>query len=122
MKNRLFIYLIMFGLGFIACKKNETQPISENKRSESIEKETQILKNSNGDQLKVTYFVENNMIAVRIQKNEESEHKLTAKLTSESGNPIFTDDVYMWEMNTDITSGKLTNKDGSVSEFVMENK
>ncbi len=125
MKN-IFFSLIAASLMLISCKKNEASP--ENKETTeaaksneiSLEQDVKILKSSKGDQLKVTYFAEGTDVAVKIQKNEEPEQKLSAKTVSEKGNPIFTNDTYMWEMNDSGTGGKLSDKDGNAMVYTVE--
>ena len=120
--KKLFFVLLAAATFSVSCKKTENTTAetvksdSENKEV-ALEQQVKIFKNSKGDQLKVSYFAEGDMVAVKIQKNDEPEHKLSAKTVNAKGNPLFTDNTYMWEMNDSGTGGKLSDKDGNSMEY-----
>ena len=70
-----------------------------------------------GEKITVEYFAEGTEVAVKVNKNNEGEHKLNAKGVTEGGNPLFSDGEVVWEMNSDGTSGTLTEKGGKVTVF-----
>ena len=45
-----------------------------------------------------------------MKKDAEAERTLTAKGTSERGEPQFSDGTYVWEILDDRNSGRLTDK------------
>lgn len=120
--KKLFSLVLAAGLVMLSCKKNESAPesasaVEQTSNDASLEQDTKIYTSSKGDQLKVTYFAEEDKVAVKVQKNNEPEHKLTAKTVNALGNPVFTDDSYMWEMNSTGSGGKLSDKDGNAMEY-----
>lgn len=121
MKN---LSITLFALLFLSSC-NKTEPISaaseDSNRTSPTEisqvQEPQQLQNSKGEVLKVTYFAEGNEVAVKIKKDGEAEQKLTAKTSNAAGNPIFTNDNYMWEMTQEGKAGKLSDKEGNSEEY-----
>lgn len=121
MKNVIFAVLALFLIQ--SCDKAENQPqnpqevSNDNPAAQSLVQKPLQLKNSNGETVTVTYFAEGDNVAVKISKNGEPEQKLTAKTTNAAGNPIFTNDEYMWEITQEGRAGKLSDKDGNGSEY-----
>ena len=107
----------------ISCKKTETT--NESSASAATEKSTEVsleqdvknLTGPNGEKITVAYFAEGTDVAVKVNKNNEGEHKLSAKGVTDNGNPLFSDGQVVWEMNSDGTSGTLTEKGGKVIVF-----
>ena len=118
MKN---ILVAGFALLLINKKtKAETNSVStENEKSTEIGlvQEPLTLKSPKGEEISVTYFSEGDEVAVKIQKTGEKEQKLSAKTVNPSGNPIFTNEEYMWELTQEGQAGKLSDKDGNVTEY-----
>lgn len=103
-----------------SCTKAETSSVStENEKSTEIGlvQKPLTLKSPTGEEISVTYFSEGDMVAVKIQKAGEEEQKLSAKTVNPSGNPIFTNEEYMWEFTQEGQAGKLSDKDGNVTEY-----
>ena len=75
------------------------------------------MKNSKGEEISVTYFAQGDAVAVKIQKAGKNEEKLSAKTSNAAGNPIFSNENYMWEMTQEGKGGKLTDKAGNASEY-----
>lgn len=119
MKN---IYVIVFGLLMVmSCDKKEQTTENSVKTEKSTEvsqvQEPMKIKNDKGEEIAVTYFAEGDEVAVKILRTGEEEQKLTGKTTSPNGNPIFSNDKYMWEMTQEGKGGKLTSKSGETSEY-----
>ncbi|MBU8883439.1 hypothetical protein KSK37_10125 [Kaistella sp. DKR-2] len=118
------LYAAVFALLIMnSCNKEEinTQNQAEITKPASTEisqvQEPLKLKNSKGEELSVTYLAEGDVVGVKIQKTGEGEQKLSAKTTNLSGNPIFSNENYMWEMTHEGKAGKLSDKDGNASEY-----
>lgn len=118
MKN---ILLVGFALFLVTSCTKEEKNSSSATNTESVEiaqvQEPLKLKNLKGEEIAVTYFSEGDVVAVKIQKVGEAEQKLSAKTVNPSGNPIFANDNYMWELTQDGQAGKLSDKAGNVSEY-----
>lgn len=107
------LYLLLVG-GIVACNKKEDSSAANTEvaaNEPSLEQEPLLLTSKDGSKLSVIYFAQGDVVAVKIQKDGGKEHILSAKGTSDSGNPIFTDGDYGWEMGADGRSGKLTTKE-----------
>lgn len=118
------LYAAVFALLIMnSCNKEEinTQNQAEITKTASTEisqvQEPLKLKNNKGEELSVTYLAEGDVVGVKIQKTGEGEQKLSAKTTNLSGNPIFSNENYMWEMTHEGKAGKLSDKDGNASEY-----
>lgn len=121
MKN---LSIALFALLFLSsCNKTEAASASSEdaNRTSPTEisqvQEPQQLQNSKGEVLQVTYFAEGDEVAVKIKKGSEAEQKLMAKTSNAAGNPIFTNDNYMWEMTQEGKAGKLSDKEGNSDEY-----
>lgn len=121
MKNiaiTLFTFLLV-----VSCNEAEQKsaPSDDITKVESKEisqvQESKIMKSSEGEEVKVTYFAEGDMVAVKLQKTGEEEQTLSAKSSSAQGNPIFTNENYMWEMTDEGAAGKLSDKEGNATEY-----
>lgn len=119
--KHIILKLVVLTSVLIACK-DETTKIDGAKKNESIsvkddlEQAPLLLKNKNGEQIKITYFAKDEEIGVRLRVNEE-ERELEAKGSNEIGNPVFSDGEYGWEMFTDGRSGRLFTKDSEGQLF-----
>lgn len=124
--KKIILALALSGIALVSCKKaenaTETGTISPQVKSHEVSnvQDTKTFKSSKGDILKVTYYAEGADVMVKIKKNNEPEQKLSAKMVSTKGNPVFTNDVYMWEMKEGNVGGKLSDKDGNAMEYVEE--
>ncbi len=118
-----FLAIVAASVLIISCKKTETT--NESSASAATEKSTEVsleqdvknLTGPNGEKITVAYFAEGTDVAVKVNKNNEGEHKLSAKGVTDNGNPLFSDGQVVWEMNSDGTSGTLTEKGGKVIVF-----
>lgn len=120
MKKNILTILVFTTVVF-SCKKNDlssqTVTPTENSHEVSMEQAVKTLTGTNGEKLTLEYFAEGNEVAVKVNKNNEGEHKLNAKGATDRGNPLFSDGEVVWEMNDDGTSGTLTEKNGKVTVF-----
>lgn len=114
--SRLLILFLIFSL--TACQKNEQSNSSNHKSANevSLVQNSIELKDNSGKMITVTYFAKGDQVAVRL-KIDGKEHELVAKGINKNGNPIFTDNEYMWEMGADSHSGKLSDKTNKVTSF-----
>ena len=114
--------LLIFGALFLinACTKTDTssaKPMDSKSSEVALVQEPLKLKSLKGEEISVTYFSEGDAVAVKIQKAGEEEQKLSAKTVNPSGNPVFTNDKYMWEITQEGQAGKLSDKDGNITEY-----
>lgn len=115
MKN---IFLGVFALlTFAACSKTadgntETKTVE----AELVQKPLEF-KNAAGEAISVTYYSEGDVVAAKIKPAGADEQKLIAKTVNHSGNPIFTNENFMWEIVNDGQSGKLSDKTGKSVEY-----
>lgn len=118
-----FIAIIATSVLVFSCKKHETSTETatatsvESSPEESLTQDSKTLTNDKGETVTITYFAKGTDVALRLKKGNEPEHELTAKGTSERGNPIFTDDTYMWEMSQDGMGGTLSDRDKNTSVY-----
>ncbi|WP_051190358.1 hypothetical protein [Kaistella palustris] len=118
MKNVCLALITVFLLN--SCKKTDPETATEVSTSSTEVSQTQKpvqMVNSAGEEITVTYFAEGPQVAVKIQKAGQPEEKLSAKTTSSNGNPVFTNDNYMWEITQEGKGGRLSDKDGNGSEY-----
>ncbi len=118
------IALITFALFLMnSCKKDEqnnhnTTEVSQADSKEiGLVQEPIILVNDKGEEITMIYFAEGDMVAVKIQKKGEEEQSLSAKTVNEKGNPVFTNEKYMWEGSSEGKNGKLTDINGKVEQY-----
>ncbi len=122
--KKIILALAISGIALVSCKKTEnpTESITPDLEAKSSEvsnvQDTKTLTNSKGEKLKVTYYAEGTDVMVKIQKNNEPEYKLSPKTVTSNGNPVFSNEVYMWEMKEGNAGGKLTDKDGNAMEYM----
>lgn len=113
--------ILIFGLFLLnSCKKEaqtQTETSTPNSKEVSLVQDAVKLKNDKGEEISVTYFAEGSEVAVKLQKTGAKEEKLSAKTTSSNGNPIFTNEEWMWEMTQEGKGGRLTDKSGNSSEY-----
>ena len=122
--KKLFFFVALSGITLASCTKEENkgaqQETTPQEAQESNVQDTKTLKSSTGETVKVTYFAEGGMVAVKLEKEGQPEQKLTAKTVNAQGNPIFSNEEMMWEMNSSGTGGKLTDKEGNSTTFSDE--
>lgn len=122
--KKLFFFVALAGITFASCTKEENkgaqQETTTQDAQESNVQDTKTLKSNTGETVKVTYFAEGGMVAVKLEKEGQPEQKLTAKTVNAQGNPIFSNEEMMWEMNSSGTGGKLTDKEGNSTTFSDE--
>ena len=113
--------ILIFGLFLLnSCKKEaqtQTETSAPNSKEVNLVQDAVKLKNDKGEEISVTYFAEGSEVAVKLQKTGAKEEKLSAKTTSSNGNPIFSNEEWMWEMTQEGKGGKLTSKSGETSEY-----
>ncbi|MDO4224426.1 MAG: hypothetical protein Q4C75_00855 [Bergeyella zoohelcum] len=118
--KKTLIFSVLAGFLIFSCndKNTTTETETTTDRSEiSNEMEPKTMQSVEGDKVTLTYFAQNGEVALKLKKNNEAEHILRAKGVSEEQNPIFTNEVYMWEMTNDGQTGTLTDKDGKQIRF-----
>lgn len=98
MKLKVFALVAVLSLVF-SCKKSETSETADvtptvNNKEVSLEQDVKTLTGPNGEKITVAYFAEGTDVAVKVNKNNEGEHKLSAKGVTDNGNPLFTDLKY----------------------------
>lgn len=74
------------------------------------------LKNSQGEEISVTYFANGEEVAVKIERNGIPADELTAKTISAKGDPVFTNEKWMWEGAIG-KGGKLSDGEGNSTEY-----
>jgi hypothetical protein len=119
------LLIIAFALTLVtACQKNdevtETSPssVSSNgSKEESLMQDAVELKNSKGETLKVTYFAQGNDVALKMEKEGEPEQILVAKKISSKGEPVFTNEKWMWEGSIG-EGGKLSDAEGNSMQYL----
>ena len=119
------LLIIAFALTLVtACQKNhevtETSPSSvssNDSREESLMQDAVELKNSKGETLKVTYFAQGNDVALKMEKEGEPEQILVAKKISSKGEPVFTNEKWMWEGSIG-EGGKLSDAEGNSMQYL----
>lgn len=118
------LYVAIFAVLLLSsCSKTEKNSgdSSINSKTPSTEvsqvQEPMKLQNSKGDEIEVIYYALGDAVAVKIQRNGKPEEKLSAKTSNAAGNPIFTNENYMWEMTQEGKGGKLSDKEGHSEEY-----
>lgn len=119
------LLIIAFALTLVtACQKNdevtETSPSSvssNDSKEESLMQDAVELKNSKGETLKVTYFAQGNDVALKMEKEGEPEQILVAKKISSKGEPVFTNEKWMWEGSIG-EGGKLSDAEGNSMQYL----
>ncbi|SFI86985.1 hypothetical protein SAMN05421638_1278 [Kaistella treverensis] len=121
--KKLIIAVVAFTL-FTACQKKEQINTENNStvaasdpKEESLMQDAVELKNSKGETLKVTYFAQGNDVAMKMEKEGEPEQILVAKKISSKGEPVFTNEKWMWEGKIG-TGGKLSDAEGNSIEYL----
>jgi ABC-type tungstate transport system permease subunit len=119
------LLIIAFALTLVtACQKNEevtetnSSSVSSNdSKEESLMQDAVELKNSKGETLKVTYFAQGNDVALKMEKEGEPEQILVAKKISSKGEPVFTNEKWMWEGSIG-EGGKLSDAEGNSMQYL----
>ena len=119
------LLIIAFALTLVtACQKNDkvaettSSSVSSNDpKEESLMQDAVELKNSKGETLKVTYFAQGNDVALKMEKEGEPEQILVAKKISSKGEPVFTNEKWMWEGSIG-EGGKLSDAEGNSMQYL----
>jgi len=119
------LLIIAFALTLVtACQKNDevaettgSSVSSNDPKEESLMQDTVELKNSKGETLKVTYFAQGNDVAMKMEKEGEPEQILVAKKISSKGEPVFTNEKWMWEGSIG-EGGKLSDVEGNSMQYL----
>ena len=119
------LLIIAFALTLVtACQKNDkvtettSSSVSSNdSKEESLMQDAVELKNSKGETLKVTYFAQGNDVALKMEKEGEPEQILVAKKISSKGEPVFTNEKWMWEGSIG-EGGKLSDAEGNSIQYL----
>ena len=119
------LLIIAFALTLVtACQKNDkvtettSSGVSTNDpKEESLMQDAVELKNSKGETLKVTYFAQGNDVAMKMEKEGEPEQILVAKKISSKGEPVFTNEKWMWEGSIG-EGGKLSDAKGNSMQYL----
>ncbi|ACU06565.1 hypothetical protein FIC_00089 [Flavobacteriaceae bacterium 3519-10] len=117
MKNIILGAFAFFVLA--ACTKSAEGNGAENKtiEAELVQKPVEF-KNASGEAISVTYYSEGDVVAVKITPQGKAEQKLVAKTVNRNGNPVFTNDQYMWEITQDGQAGTLSDGAGNTTEYM----
>ncbi|WP_226063454.1 hypothetical protein [Kaistella polysaccharea] len=117
------LLIVAFALTLVtACQKEQVaaegaSTVSSNDPKEvSLMQEAIELENSKGELLKVTYFAQGNDVAMKMEKQGEPEQILVAKKVSSKGQPVFTNEKWMWEGSIG-TGGKLSDAAGNSMQY-----
>ena len=119
------LLIIAFALTLVtACQKNDkiaetnrSSVSSDDPKEESLMQEAVELKNSKGETLKETYFAQGNDVAMKMEKEGEAEQILVAKKISSKGEPVFTNEKWMWEGSIG-EGGKLSDAEGNSMQYL----
>ena len=119
------LLMIVFALTLVtACQKDEklnkatsSSVSSDDPKEESLVQEAVELKNSKGETLKVTYFAQGNEVAMKMEKEGEAEQILVSKKISKKGEPVFTNEKWMWEGSIG-EGGKLSDAEGNSMQYL----
>jgi len=119
------LLIIAFALTLVtACQKNDkiaettSSSVSSNDpKEESLMQDAVELKNSKGETLKVTYFAQGNDVAMKMEKEGEPKQILVAKKISSKGEPVFTNEKWMWEGSIG-EGGKLSDAEGNSMQYL----
>lgn len=118
MRNFFFATLSVFLMA--SCSKtDEKTGETTTEVSSGLVQSPIVLKSAAGEELSVTYYSEGDLVAVKVQKAGEAEEKLLAKTVNHAGNPIFSNDNYMWEITNDGQGGKLSDKAGKAVDYKL---
>lgn len=116
--KHLFLLIITVGI-FASCTKNDTQTTEtavEQTEAALVQKPQQ-MQSAAGEVITVTYFSEGDQVAVKLQKERQAEQILHAKTVNASGNPIFSNENFMWEITKDGQAGQMSDKNGNPVEY-----
>ena len=101
-----------------SCAKESATNTDTNSGSEKDLNEVSLvqtphkLENSKGELLTVTYFAKGKQVAVKLEREGQPEEVLTAKTISTKGEPVFSNEKFMWEGAIG-EGGKLSDGDGN---------
>ncbi len=105
-----------------SCSKTETDTTDTATEQASSQEISQVMEprkltSDTGTEINVTYFAQGDEVAVKLQNADMPEQTLSAKGTSTSGNPVFSNEEYLWEMTQEGKAGLLTDKNGTSTEY-----
>lgn len=125
MKNVIIKLMLMVLTSMLIACKSETTKIERSEKNESeistkddLEQAPLLLKNKNGEQIKITFFAKDDEIAIKLLIKDELS-TLESKGLNDKGNPIFSDQNYLWELFADMKSGQLTDREGNISLYFL---
>lgn len=125
MKNVIIKLMLMVLTSMLIACKSETTKIERSEKDESeistkddLEQAPLLLKNKNGEQIKITFFAKDDEIAIKLLIKDELS-TLESKGLNDKGNPIFSDQNYLWELFADMKSGQLTDREGNISLYFL---
>lgn len=125
MKNVIIKLMLMVLTSMLIACKSETTKIERSEKDESeistkddLEQAPLLLKNKNGEQIKITFFAKDDEIAIKLLIKDELT-TLESKGLNDKGNPIFSDQNYLWELFADMKSGQLTDREGNISLYFL---
>lgn len=103
-----------------SCSKSEENNTTKTEVAEQelVQKPLEF-KNAAGEAISVTYYSEDDVVAVKIEIAGEGAQNMVAKTVNHSGNPIFTNEEFMWEIVKDGQAGKLSDKSGKTTEYIQ---
>jgi len=121
-KTFILSVLILLTQFYISCKSeqkqienvetNDSNPVF----NENLEQPPLVLQNKEGIKMEITFFAKEDEVAVKILMDEQI-WILDSKGLNDKGNPIFSNQNYMWELFPDMKSGQLTDESGNSSVF-----
>lgn len=125
MKNVIIKLMLMVLTSMLIACKSETTKIERSEKDESeistkddLEQAPLLLKNKNDEQIKITFFAKDDEIAIKLLIKDELS-TLESKGLNDKGNPIFSDQNYLWELFADMKSGQLTDREGNISLYFL---
>lgn len=122
--RKIFIVsiLILFSQFYNSCESDQKQieKVEANDSNpvfnENLEQPPLVLQNKEGVKIEITFFAKEDEVAVKMLMYEQI-WILDSKGLNDKGNPIFSNQNYMWELFPDMKSGQLTDESGNSSVF-----
>lgn len=121
-KTFILSVLILLTQFYISCKSDQKQieNVETNDSNpvfnENLEQPPLVLQNKEGIKMEIIFFAKEDEVALKMLMDEQI-WILDSKGLNDKGNPIFSNQNYMWELFPDMKSGQLTDESGNSSVF-----